>query len=110
MEAQLAHNLMRLIAEQDSTLHRSAVHTYLALLDKGTALSETLRMVGWGGVRGGHTCTCCSWWAGRERGGGTRVPAVHGGLGGSEGGAHVYLLRMVGWGGCTFIPAAVDKD
>ena len=34
MEPQLAHNLMRLIAEQDEDLHRSAVDIYVKLLEK----------------------------------------------------------------------------
>jgi AP-4 complex subunit epsilon-1 len=36
LQPQLAHNLCRLIAEQDSELHSTAVKMFLSILDHGT--------------------------------------------------------------------------
>mmetsp|Transcript_32614 Transcript_32614/g.72040 ORF Transcript_32614/g.72040 Transcript_32614/m.72040 type:complete len:1058 (+) Transcript_32614:132-3305(+) len=47
VEPQLAHSLMRLIAEQDEDLHRSAVDVYLKLLDKPKLPGILLQVICW---------------------------------------------------------------
>lgn len=53
-EPALAHSLLRLIAEQDTELHRGAVEVYLKLLDK-SKLPELLLQVRRGAVGEGLT-------------------------------------------------------